>query len=373
MTAPAAVSAAAYAAAISAAPGVAETPRDLVGQHGKARLYRFRPLAPRAVRVPVLIAYGLIGRWTMLDLEPDRSLVRNLLGLGVDLYVAEWYAAGGTPSRADRYDTLDDLVCGGLDRCVEAVAGLAGTGQVSLLGVCQGGTLAACYAALEPRRVHALVLAVTPIDFHADAGVGTEAGTEARAEQRGVAPAGVLGGLANAWARSLRPADIDALIDAHGNLPGSLLGGAFDLLTPVRTLLRTSVDPLEAAGDPERLSTWLRMEQWIADRPDHPGEAARQWLKWFYLENRLARNRLRLDGRRVELRRIGMPVLNAYAVDDHIVPPATSRALHGLVATEAYRELALPGGHIGAFVGARSQPLLAPAIAAFLREHDKPA
>ena len=34
----------------------------------------------------------------MADLQEDRSLVRNLLKLGIDLYVVDW----GNPSRADR-------------------------------------------------------------------------------------------------------------------------------------------------------------------------------------------------------------------------------------------------------------------------------
>ena len=54
----------------------------------------------------------------MADLQEDRSLVRNLLNLGVDLYVVDW----GNPSRADRYLTLDDYINGYLDECVDVIA-----------------------------------------------------------------------------------------------------------------------------------------------------------------------------------------------------------------------------------------------------------
>ena len=77
-----------------------------------------------------------------------------------------------------------------------------------------------------------------------------------------------------------------------------------------------------------------------------------------------------MDGQRVDLGRITMPVLNVYAKDDHIIAPATSRALGAKVGTPDYEELALPGGHVGVFVGGRSQKLFAPAIAAFLQKHD---
>ena len=115
------------------------------------------------------------------------------------------------------------------------------------------------------------------------------------------------------------------------------------------------------------------MEKWIADRPDHPGEAAKQWLKDLYQQNKLVRNEWELEGRRVDLGNIRMPVLNVYAKDDHIIPPATSRALGPKVGSSDYTELALAGGHIGVFVGGRSQALFAPAVASFLGRHDKGA
>ena len=67
------------------------------------------------------------------------------------------------------------------------------------------------------------------------------------------------------------------------------------------------------------------MEKWLADRPDHAGEAAKQWLKELYQENRLVKNEWELGGRKIDLRET-MPVLNVYAEADHIIPPPTVRA-----------------------------------------------
>ena len=71
------------------------------------------------------------------------------------------------------------------------------------------------------------------------------------------------------------------------------------------------------------------MEKWLADRPHHAGEAAKQWLKDFYQDNKLIKNQLELGGRKVELGNVTMPVLNIYAKEDHIIPPPCSRALAG--------------------------------------------
>ena len=330
---------------------IATTPKDLVWQQDKVSLYHFRPLTEQRIGIPVLIAYGLVGRWTMTDLQEDRSLVRNLLNLGVDLYVVDW----GNPSRADRWLTLDDYISGYLDGCVTEIARRAGVDRINLLGVCEGGVFATCYAALEPQKLNTLTLTITPIDFHADT-------VENRPGH----------GFINLWSRSLTPEDVDRLIEATGNLPGEFMGAVFNQMSPMRSLLKYNLDMLDIVDDEKRLLNWLRMEKWIADRPDHPGEAARQWLKELYQQNKLVRNELELGGRRVDLSNITMPVMNVYAKDDHIIPPATSRALASKVGTSDYTELALPGGHVGVFVGGKSQKLFAPGVVEFLTKHDGP-
>jgi polyhydroxyalkanoate synthase len=136
----------------------------------------------------------------------------------------------------------------------------------------------------------------------------------------------------------------------------------------MRAMSKYNLDMLDVVDDEKRLLNWLRMEKWIADRPDHPGEAAKQWLKDLYQKNKLILNEPELDGRRIDLGRITLPVLN------HTIPPATSRALGpklGLGSSD-YEEMTPPGEHVGVFVGGKSQTLFTPAIAAFLTKHDAP-
>src|SRR6516225_5244481 len=313
---------------------IATTPKDEVWRQDKVSLHHYRPLADKKIATPVLIVYGLIGRYTMADLQEDRSLVRNLLKLGIDLYVVDW----GNPTRVDRWLTLDDYIDGYLDECVREICRRHKVGKISLLGICEGGVFTTCYAALYPEAVKNMVLTITPIDFHGDT-----------AENR-------LGhGFINLWTRSLAPEDIDRLIEAHGTLPGEFMGSVFSLMTPMRTLMKYNLDMLEVMDDEKKFLNFLRIEKWIADRPHHPGEAAKQWLKELYQDNRLIDGTFELSGRRVDLKSITAPVLNVFAKDDHIIPPATSQALGTKVGTRDYTELALPGGHVGVFVGGKSQ------------------
>jgi len=325
---------------------IATAPKDEVWREDKTVLYRYRPVAEPTVATPVLVCYGLIGRYTMADLQEDRSLVRNLLKLGVDLYVVDW----GNPSRADRWLTIDDYVDDYLDGCVRAICERAGVDKVTLLGICEGGVFTTCYAALHPERVKTLVLTITPIDFHGDT-VDNRLGH----------------GFLNIWTRSLSAEDIDRLIEAHGNLPGEFMGSVFSLMTPMRSMLKYNLDMLEVIDDEKKLLNFLRMEKWLADRPHHPGEAAKQWLKDLYQQNKLVKNEFELGGRRVDLGNITMPVLNVYAQDDHIIPPATSRALKERVGSKDYTEIPLPGGHVGVFVSGKSQGLLGKGIVDWLK------
>ena len=65
---------------------VGATPKTEVMRVEKVTLHHYTPLDGVEVKTgPVLIVYGLVGRFTMADLQEDRSLVRNLLGRGVDL------------------------------------------------------------------------------------------------------------------------------------------------------------------------------------------------------------------------------------------------------------------------------------------------
>ena len=76
-------------------------------------LYHFSPKVENSLNIPILIVYALVNRPYIVDLEEGRSLVVNLLELGLDVYLIDW----GYPSRGDRWLTLDDYI----RRCTIAV------------------------------------------------------------------------------------------------------------------------------------------------------------------------------------------------------------------------------------------------------------
>src|SRR5277367_6018054 len=325
------------------------TPKQLVMRRDKVELFHYEPMTEATARTPVLLAYGLIGRYTMADLQPDRSLVRSLLSKGLDLWLIDW----GQPGRTERWLTIDDYVDDYIDAAVDRISQQTGHDRVTLLGICEGGVFTTCYAALHPEKVKNLVITITPIDFHAD-----------------VKDKAAHHGFLNIWTRSLDPEDIDRLVDTYGVLPGEFMSSVFSQMTPMRSLTKYNVDLIDIVDDEAKLMNFLRMEKWLADRPAHPGEAAKQWLKDLYQDNKLVKGEFVLSGQCVDLASISASVLNVYALNDHIIPPTCSQALRGHVGTKDYSEIPLPGGHVGLFVSSKSQGVLSKDISGWLAARD---
>lgn len=325
---------------------IAETPAEVVFEIDKVRLLRYKPLAKIRTDIPpMIICYGLFGRQTMIDLQEDRSLVRNLLMEGIDVYVVDW----GNPTRADQFLNFDDYVERYLGSCVEHVFEVNGNKPVNMFGICEGGTFATMLAAFRPELFAGLALAITPIDFHGDQ----------ENFWRGE-------GFLNSWVGNLSKDDIDLLIDTHGMLPGEMTGAVFSSLTPIASMTKYNIGLARMEGNEAMMLNFLRMEKWIADRPNHPGEAARQWLNDLYRENQLVNGEFEICGEKIDLKKISCPVINIYAEQDHIIPVSCSKALGQFIPQKNYEEIGFPGGHVGVFVSRKAQGVVAGGLVEWL-------
>ena len=197
---------------------IGPTEKEAVYAEDKLVLYRYAPRVENPHPVPVLIVYALVNRPYMVDLQENRSLVRNLLDLGLDVYLIDW----GYPTRADRYLTLDDYINDYIDTCVDVVRERHGLDAINVLGICQGGTFSLCYSALHPEKVKNLIVTVTPVDFHQEATPDS--------------------GLLNTWARNLDP---DLMVRALGNVPGDFMNFGYLLLKPFALSLQKYVDMVD--------------------------------------------------------------------------------------------------------------------------------
>ncbi len=316
------------------------SPKQPVYKEDKLVLYRYdTPEGTTPSAVPLLIVYALVNRPYMTDIQEDRSTIKGLLATGQDVYLIDW----GYPDQADRAITLDDYINGYIDRCVDHLREQLGVDKVNLLGICQGGAFSLMYASLHPEKVNNLVTMVTPVDFKTP------------------------DNLLSAWIQNV---DIDLAVDTMGNIPGELLNWTFLSLKPFSLTGQKYVNMVDLLDEPAKVKNFLRMEKWIFDSPDQAGETFRQFTKDFYQRNGFLNGGVMLGDREVDLKNVTCPVLNIYAMQDHLVPPDASKALKGRVGSEDYTELAFPGGHIGIYVSGKAQKEVTPAIGKWLNERN---
>ncbi len=321
---------------------VGTAPKEAVYHEDKLTLYRHTPVVEESKlhKTPMLIVYALVNRPAVADLQEGRSMIRNLLKEGMDVYLIDW----GYPSRADRWLTLDDYINGYIDNCMDFIREQHGLDKINLLGICQGGTMSLCYTSLHPEKVKNLTVMVAPIDFHAT---------------------GKQPGLISMWGDDLDPR---IMVDALGNVPGDLMNFGFLMLQPFALMIQKYADMIDLVDDKEKLLNFLRMEEWIFDSPDLAGEAYCEFVKEFFQENKLIKGEFELGGQKVNLKNINMPVLNVFAEKDHLVPPPSSQALKQHVGAKDYTEAPFPVGHIGMYVSGKAQRDLAPTIANWYKE-----
>ena len=289
-------------------------------REGSTRLLDYAP----AGGVPVLVVPSLVNRSYVLDLMPDRSLLRRWAAEGLRPLLVDW----GRPGAAERGFDLTGYILRlerALDLTLEAVGPPA-----AAVGYCMGGLLALSLAQRRGPDLGGLVLLATPWDFHA------ERGEEARR-------VGAVGA-------ALMP-----FLEAWGELPLDLLQGFFAMVDPLQAprkfLAFAGLDP---ASDKARL--FVALEDWLNDGVPLTTGVARECLVGWYGENLPGRGVWEVAGEAVRPERLELPALVVVPGADRIVPPLTAFALAERI--PGAERLDPHAGHIGMVVGGGADRLM---------------
>lgn len=317
-----------------------QTERECVFELDKLKLYHYKKRARSINKVPTLIIYALVNTPAMMDISQERSFIKNLLDGGMDLYLIEW----GFPTKDDQFLTLEDYISYYIDECVNHILEETGLEQINILGVCQGGTFSLMYTALNPEKIRNIITMVTPVDFSTD------------------------DGLLFKWGKFL---NVDRMVEAYGVVPGDFMNTGFLTLKPISLMVNKYLDLINDLDDPDSVSSFMTMEKWIFNSPGQAGVAFQQFINDMYHENKLIKGEAMVGDKVVDLKNITQPILNIYAERDNQVPNAASEPLGKYVASKDYTAQKFPTGHIGLFVGGRSQKEVAPTVTSWIKERVK--
>lgn len=181
---------------------VGTAPKELVWECDKVKLYHYIRESPAKCKIPVLVSFAIMNRQDVLDLQPDRSLIRKLMEEGLDIYIMDW----GYPTRADRYLTMEDYILGYLNDAIDFIRKRHKVPKIHKMGICQGGLFSMIYAAIHPEKLQTLSTYVAPYDFR-DANCN----------------------MLYKWTKYV---DVDTMVDSNGLISAEMLNSAFSMLKP---------------------------------------------------------------------------------------------------------------------------------------------
>ena len=320
---------------------VGHTDSESIYTENKLQLRYYEP-EEREHETPIFIVYALVNRPYILDLQPDRSVIRRLLEEGFAVYLIDW----GEPSTLDCALTMDDYVNRYMKNCADAVCDHADVEEFHLLGYCMGGTMSLMYATQYSHQVRTLSLMATPLSFDGS------------------------GGILERWANHYDP---DTTVETLGNLPAELLAVEFSMMDPVDQYITKYVNLYENIEDKDFVRNFARMEQWIWDGVDVAGETYREFINDIYKDNQLVDGEYHLGGERIDLSDIEMPAQQIVGEYDHIVPSESSKPFNDLIASEDQRLVEFPAGHIGISVSGTAHAELWPDVCEWFAERDASA
>ncbi|MGH2785113.1 MAG: alpha/beta fold hydrolase, partial [Actinomycetota bacterium] len=310
---------------------VEPTDSDVVWTNGRVSLRRIRNGAARGT--PVLIVHALVSQPWILDLATGHSLVGALSEAGLDVFVLDW----GEPTRADAGRGMAAYAAD-LLVAEERVSAESGSPKLHLLGYCSGATL--CLVRLggwDHGRVASFAAVAPPVDLAVPGGMTTAMGS-----------------------RWLKPV---LMLDGDGCLPAATIRESFHMLRP--EALRTVGRAFRRRRNPAFRRVYDPLSRWAYEQRRIPGGLFFDSVE-LHRTNALFEGGLEVDGRKIDLSRVAIPVLIAIALRDHIVPVGSSLALASVVQAET---VICPGGHVSMLSGERGRQVLWPGLCGFFALH----
>jgi poly[(R)-3-hydroxyalkanoate] polymerase subunit PhaC len=322
-------------------PAIAQTPKDTVWRRDKAELWRYRREdAPVSVKQPILIVHSLVSKSYVLDLQPNNSMIRYLLGEGFDVFLLDW----GVADAVEAQNTLEDYVDDYIPEAVEATLMESGADELNLIGYCFGGVLTLLLMAghQEELPVRSLVTLATPADYSK------------------------MGFMSQMFASGRL--DPDDVIDDTGMVSSSRMDEGFQSLKPTDQIVQ-QVNLFQNLWNDQFVEGFLAMNQWARDQVPFPGAAFRQTVQILIRENALMTGVIPFGRGEVRLEDITVPYLNVFAEQDGIVPSAASEPITNLVGSSDASDLRLQSGHVGFVAGRQAAKVARPQIADWIRRH----
>ncbi|WP_081172992.1 class I poly(R)-hydroxyalkanoic acid synthase [Rhizobium rhizosphaerae] len=271
---------------------IAVTPGKVIAQNDICQILQYDPQTETVLKRPLLICPPWINKFYVLDLNPQKSFIRWAVEQGHTVFVISWVNPDERHADKDWAAYARDGVGFALDMIRQS----CGEEEVNAIGYCVGGTLLSAALALQARegdrRIRSATLFTTQVDF-------THAGD------------------LKVFVDEEQIQGLEERMKARGFLEGSQMAMAFNMLRASELIWPYFVNTYLKGEEPSAFD----LLYWNSDSTRMPAANHSFYLRNCYLENRLSRGEMVLEGAPVSLKDVTIPIYNLATREDHIAPP----------------------------------------------------
>ncbi len=270
----------------------AATPGKVVFRNELIELIQYTPTTEEVFQRPLLIVPPWINKFYILDLNPQKSFVRFAVEQGFTVFLISWV----NPDATLRDRGFDSYLNDGILKAVDVVEEITGEHKIAGLGYCVGGTALAAGLALMARRKDTRIDNVTFFTAQTD-----------------FSDPGEL----KFFTSEPQIAAIEEIMAEQGYLDGAKMANVFNMLRPDDLIWSFVVNNYMRGKTPLPFD----LLTWNSDSTRMTPANHSFYLRKCYLENALSKCEMVIDGEKLDLAEVTVPVFHLATREDHIAPP----------------------------------------------------
>ncbi|MEM8794477.1 MAG: class I poly(R)-hydroxyalkanoic acid synthase [Pseudomonadota bacterium] len=271
---------------------LAITPGKVIFQNEICQLIQYEPTTTEVRKRPVLVVPPWINKFYVLDLNPEKSLIKWMVDQGHTVFIVSWVNPDPSLSEAGWASYMQK----GIFETVDVVTDLCKEKEIDIVAYCVGGTLAsialAHMAARGDKRVATATFFTTQVDFR----------------------------YAGDLLVFIDEAQIDALervMEDRGYLEAGRMNTTFNMLRSNDLFWSYAVNNYLKGKEPQPFD----LLHWNSDSTRMTPANHKFYLRRLYMNNEITKGDIELADEAIDLSKITIPVFTVATKEDHIAPP----------------------------------------------------